>query len=212
MGDYFSPPPPESPDSPDFASGSYVTLRITCAHVDIRRLVLSKLEDMEYICFYHKGTKTGKEHVHILVPDISVRKRLCERMREQGFKGNELISCKIMHNGLLAGIQYCHKHECRYEMRGEFEDAMKKAPKWKDKKIDEYLNHDKPDRTIRDWQLTYNNLLPQAQMYAIRNKMTECSLKEVVQDMISKTKWVPSKNMICSGVPDFRNQRCWDIL
>lgn len=178
----------------------YLSVRVTCPHVDVRRMLEAVFKDAEYICYRHKGGKTGKEHVHVLVPDVSLQRKLKDRLNYAGYKGNETFSIKGMHNGLYAGIRYCSKEGGLPLTNGDFDKIIADAPKWVEKRMDAYVKFDEKPRTERDWELSYTNMVPQAVAYARTYGLTAKTLKEVCQEMFSKTKWKPSNTLRNRGV------------
>lgn len=180
----------------------YLSIRITLAHVDISKLLEKVFPLNTYILYPHKGSKTQKEHVHMLLPIENDQKKIKDRLRLAGYKGNETFSCKTMHNNILSGIQYCAKEGTTPVIRGTLQWYVDNAPKWNFKpqsSIEGSLGVEE-DRKERDWQLTYSNLVCQAVQYARRNKMTHCTLREVVKTMMKKTKWRPCHQMYRQGV------------
>jgi len=185
----------------------YLSIRVTVKHSHVSKLLKDVFDDTDYICYKHTGYKTKKEHVHILVPDVALAQKFRTRLLRAGYKGNESFSIKTFKNGLSKGIQYSSKEGTVPDYIGEFEDIIKNAPKWEHKSESNLHNYygstDKPDVKLRDWNLNYSNLVPQAVCYAKMNRMGDSSLKEVVKDMLKTTKWRPCKAMIIGGVPDF---------
>lgn len=188
---------------------NYVSVRVTCSHIDMKAMLDKVFHAMEYICYPHRGQKTKKEHCHVLVPGCSSHliQKIKKRLTRNGYTGNESYSIKGMHNGLHSGIQYASKEDTKPIVVGDFDKIIEESPKWHQQSIHSHYSIDaKPDKLLRDWQLTYTNLVPQAVHYAKVNKMGDSSLREVLKDMISKTKWRPSKYVISGGVPDFYRQ------
>lgn len=184
----------------------YISVRVTCPHIDVRRMLAKIFDGIEYICYLHKGKKTHKEHCHVLVPDddSKVKEKIKKRLVREGFKGNESYSIKGYHNGITKGIQYASNEGTEPICFGDFDELIANAPKWQQQSIHSHFQStDKPDRTLRDWQLTYTNLVPQAVHFAKVNKMGDATLKEVVKSMLTTTKWRPNKHMIQGGVPEF---------
>lgn len=186
---------------------SYLSVRVTVSHIDVSKLLLDVFNDIEYICYKHKGLKTKKEHVHILIPEHSKKDVLRKRLTRAGFVGNECVCYKVFHNGLLCGIQYASKEGTVPIVSGPFDDFISRAPSWNHREQSSMHSHfapyEAPDKGLRDWQLTYSNLVSQAVNYAKRNKLGEMGLKCVVKHMLTHTKWRPNKHMIVGGVPDF---------
>lgn len=178
----------------------YMSIRVTLDN-NMWDRIADVFRDVEFIAYPHKGQRTKKEHFHVLVLDKSMEK-FRKRLRDAGFKGNGMVSMKMFDNGLLRGIQYASKEETQPTMSSssmqEFIDA---APAWvHDQRLLPFMS-EKPEK-LRDWQLTYSNLVVQAVNHAQKKGLTG-SLKYVVADMIASTKWRPAKNMVTSGVPEF---------
>jgi len=180
----------------------YASVRITVAHVDVRVMLTQVFEGIEYICYKHKGQKTKKEHVHVIVTDLTKDNTIRKRLAKNGYKGNQTFSFKVFHNGLLAGIRYCAKEGTAPFVVGDFERAIAAAPKWEHKqtRLESYAERKSATKNDRDWSLTYSNLVPQAVLHAQSNNLTEHSLKHVVRDMMEKTKWKPCHQMYKCGV------------
>lgn len=185
----------------------YLSVRITISHIDVSKLLLESFNDIEYICYKHKGARTKKEHVHLLIPEYQKKDIIRKRLMRAGYTGNESVCYKVFHNGLLCGIQYASKEGTKPIVSGPFDEFISRAPSWNFREQSNLHSHystqEVPDRGLRDWQLTYSNLVPQAVRYAKINKLGSSGLKSVVHHMISNTRWRPSKQLICGGVPDF---------
>lgn len=185
-------------------STAYASVRVTCPHIDLKRMLAKIFAGLSYICYPHKGSKTGKEHCHVLVPDatVKVRDQLKTRLNRNGYVGNETFSIKGMNNGILCGIQYASREGTEPIIEGDLHELVKLAPAWKQTSIHSHMSvTDKPDK-LRDWQLNYSNLVPQAVHFAKVNRMGDTTLKSVVKEMIRTTKWRPCKQMYVGGVPD----------
>lgn len=197
----------DTTDKTDTCPSSYLSVRVTVSHIDVSKLLLDCFSDIEYICYKHKGAKTKKEHVHILVPEHTKKDVIRKRLTRAGFTGNGQVCYKVFHNGLLCGIQYASKEGTEPIVTGPFDEYIKSAPKWNYRAQTNLHSHfsttESYDKGLRDWQLTYSNLVPQAVRYAQINKLGDLGLKSVVKHMMSNTKWRPCKHMIVGGVPDF---------
>lgn len=185
----------------------YASVRVTCPHIDMKRMLQTVFDTFSYICYPHKGAKTHKEHCHVLIPtnDPKDRDKIKSRLNRAGYTGNESFSVKGMHNGILQGIQYAAKEGTSPIVHGDLVHLIDLAPKWTSQtSIHSHYSSkssDKPEK-LRDWQLNYTNLVAQAVHYSKVNKLGDMTLKQVVKDMIRTTKWRPCKQMYCSGVPD----------
>lgn len=185
----------------------YASVRVTCPHIDMKRMLTKVFDGFSYICYPHKGSKTNKEHCHVLVPtnDSKDRDKIKTRLNRSGYTGNESFSVKGMHNGILQGIQYASKEGTDPIIEGDLHGLIDIAPKWSNQSsIHSHFSstaRDKPEK-LRDWQLNYCNLVPQAVHFAKVNRLGEQGLKSVVKEMIRTTKWRPCKQMYQGGVPD----------
>lgn len=183
---------------------AYLSIRVTVAHIDVRlKLLAVCFHDIDYICYKHRGLRTEKEHVHILVTDLSLNNTIRKRLQKAGFSGNGSYSLSVHHNGLLAGIRYAAKEGTQPVVSGDFGNAIADAPKWEPRNstLESHgFKKDTDPKKLRDWQLTYSNLVPQAVEYARANNLVEYSLKHVVREMMEKTKWKPCHQMYKMGV------------
>lgn len=182
----------------------YLTIRVTISESKVEGLLASVFADIDYCCYSHVGRKTGKPHVHILVIDTSKMDVIRTRLNRSGYKGNEMLMIKKMSNGILKGIQYCSKELTVPRHTAVFDELIKIAPAWvsEPSKVDEYFKGENKKK-VRDWQLTYSNLVPQAIEYAHQNKLVGQGLKYVVGHMVRHSKWKPSFQMTVRGVPPF---------
>lgn len=168
----------------------YLSVRVTCSHVDVRQMLESIFKDAEYICYRHKGTKTGKEHVHVLVPDVTLQTKLKDRLRFAGYKGNETYSIKAMHNWLHAGIQYCAKEGGLPLSNGNFDELIEASPKWVQKDVYSYMHRDSADvKKLRDWQLSYTNIVPVTVRYVQDKGLTSLSFFDAIDHLMEHTNW-----------------------
>lgn len=184
--------------------GEYLTIRITVKESGVEGILVSVFGGIDYCCYSHVGRKTGKAHIHVLVIDVSKMDVIRSRLNRNGFKGNEMLMIKKMTNGILKGIQYCSKELSTPRFTPVFEEYIKMAPVWinEPSKVDEYFKGENKKK-IRDWQLTYSNLVPQAIEYAHQNQLVAQGLKYVVGHMVRHSKWKPSFQMTVRGVPPF---------
>jgi len=184
----------------------YLTIRVTINEPKVENLLRDVFhkDSIDYCCYSHVGRKTGKPHVHILVLDTSKIDTIRTRLNRCGFKGNEMLMMKRMSNGILKGIQYCSKELSSPRHTAVFVDLIKQAPAWisEPSKLEEHYKEIKKQK-VRDWQLSYSNLVPQAIEHARENNLVGQGLKYVVGDMLLKTKWKPSFQLATRGVPPF---------
>lgn len=189
---------------------TYLSGRVTIDHSkwdDVQNC----LHDFDYIVFPHVGTATRKEHFHFFIPyEFEHHGTIADRIRKRfrdglGLAGNGNFSIKSMSNGMWNAVQYGSKEGT---VAFVSDDAMRcfvdAAPSWVSapQTGQRLLPLAKEERSAKDWQLTYTNLVTQAVMHARKHALT-CSLKFVVKHMIETTKWRPSKYLLTGGVPEF---------
>lgn len=194
----------------DINREKYLSIRVTVLHEKVTEMLEDVFKDMDYICYKHKGYKTHKEHVHVLVPNIESDGKIRKRLARSVYKGNQCHSVKLFTNGLSSGIQYASKEGTRPIVSGDYADAIAAAPKWefKQSKIDDHMDRSvKDDLKKRHWQLTYSNLVVQAVEHAKKNRLSHFTLKEVIQHMIEHTNWAPCNVMLVHGVHEYYSDR-----
>lgn len=183
----------------------YLSVRVTVLHKDVTKLICDVFESLDYILYKHKGTRTHKEHVHVLVTDVSASEKIRNRLKRAGYKGNEIFSIKTFHNGLSKGIQYASKEGTEPTYVGEFEEIIKNAPKWVQHKVDEYTERVPADyKKLRDWQLTYTNIVPVTVRYVQDKRLTRLSFREAVNHLMENTNWRISFKIQQCGIGPFQ--------
>lgn len=191
----------------------YLSLRVTIKHEQWDD-VYQCIYDYDYVAYPHKGSATGKQHFHVFIPlEFEQHRVHSDRIRKRlktslGLSGNGDLSLKSMSNGLWQAVQYGSKEGTAAFVSDDvmrlFVDA---APKWDPSKESRRVDYSvkstlKEDRSEKDWQLSYTNLVTQAVIHA-RKRALAGSLKAVVKDMLQTTKWRPSKYVLNGGVPEF---------
>lgn len=194
-----TPPTNQPTDQPT----EYVSIRLTIGSTQFERFQ-SIMTDVPYIAYPHTGKKGNNPHYHILVLDTKpekYRKRIKDNL---GLTTNKYVSLKLLKNGLYAGIQYCaREHTEPIVSDPSLLDHVQAAPVW----VQQTLPSTSTKKcTDKDWQLTYCNFVSVAVEHAREHSLIEHSLKQVVEDLMSKTKWRPSKYMLSGGVPAFYEQ------
>lgn len=185
---------------------TYVSLRINISPDQFPYLRDKVLHGLDYVGYPHRGRECNNAHYHIFIP--TAESKLSERLRKRikdnyPAGGNKFYSIKFLSNGILCGIQYGSKEGTTPEVSGEsMLRLVSQAPPWEDRTGQKLLPTTTTEKKERDYVLTYTNLVCQAVQHARRNGLTG-SLKETVQHMLEHSKWRPSKNMVCSGIPEF---------
>lgn len=189
------------PNQPTGQPSDYVSIRLTIGEKQFERFQ-SFMNDVLYIAYPHKGRKGDNPHYHVLVLDDKpekYRKRIKDNL---GLVGNKYVSIKFLKNGLYQGIQYCSRELTEPIVSDDsLRDYIAASPPWIQQTIKTDASTGKC--TDKDWQLGYTNLVTVAVKHARDNSMIDHSLKQVVADLIAKTKWRPSKYLINGGVPEF---------
>lgn len=204
-----SPDQPPTTNQPElFVPEVYVSLRINIPEDEFDYLRDKVLHDLQYVAYPHRGSNGVNAHFHVFIPAPD-GKKFAERIRKRlrtcyTEKGNGFYSVKFQSNGLLSAIQYGSKEGTKaFSSDEEMLRCVQLAPPWVDRGTGQTnLSLQKADRTERDWQLTYSNLVCQAVQHARRNKLT-VGLKHTVQHMLEHSRWRPSHSLVQNGVPDF---------
>lgn len=169
----------------------------------------------EGVCYVasYEVSKAGVQHWHVL--SIGHEHYECVKKRQQralNMKGMASWSKKNF-GTFLGGLSYTLK-SCDNGVPG---NIVLKSDDWPDYKYDTWVFHAskqqtistdaKPEREmkkIRDWQLTYNNLVPQClEFHRTQGLAVEAGLRETLRLMMESTKWRPSPVMLREGVHAF---------
>lgn len=183
----------------------YWSIRLTLAHAWWSKVFAHLVKDQSFIAFPHLGNETEKEHWHVLIPisgvpnDKNVRNIIDRKL---GLRGNGQYSLKLMKNGIATGIAY-GKHDVRKPPKcspdlQELLDSTPARDAQRQARLEEHLSTDR--KKVRDWQLTYSNLVAQAVNHYHHHQMPGASLKDTVKHMIATTKWRPSIQVYRGGV------------
>lgn len=168
----------------------YLSIRITVKHNDVTRLLNSVFSTTDYICYKHKGVRTKKEHIHVLVPEVSKKQSIRCKLQRLGYKGNESFSSKEFSNGISKGIQYASKENTEPIYVGDFEAIIAAAPKWVQKDMHAYTERTTVDiKKLRDWQLTYTNVVPVTVRYVQDMGLTSLSFFDAIDHLMENTNW-----------------------
>lgn len=183
----------------------YLSVRITVAHKNVTKLVAIIFKSMDYICYPHKGCRTKKEHIHVLVVDVTAAPKIRTRLLREGYKGNESFSVKTFHNGLSKGIQYASKEGTTPTVCGEFEEIIASAPKWVQKDMYSYSDRSMVDvKKLRDWQLTYTNVVPVTVRHVQDVGVTHLSFFDAIDHLMEHTNWRISDKIQRMGIGPFQ--------
>lgn len=192
----------------------YISLRVTCPHDVVGDLFKAVFLDTPWFIYALHLGKQQTEHVHMLAPGTCKRDAEKYRYRMSTWLKLNCRDTKMKkysadwHNGVLAGIQYLG-HEATEVLANtpDSEHWVSIAPPWvpdpKQTRMEKYARAEPVKPKDRDWMLTYSNLVVQAVNHHRQNSMDTTSLKVVVRDMITKSKWRPSRDMLRGGVPEF---------
>lgn len=194
-----------SPSEPSQEFPIYWSIRLTLEHAWWSKVYTHLVKDQSYVAFPHSGTKTEKEHWHVLIPvsgtpnDKNVRNVID---RHLGLRGNKQYSLKLMKNGIASGIAY-GKHDQRKPPKcsADLESLLASTPAiavQRQTRQEEFMKTDV--KKVRDWQLTYSNLVAQAVNHYHTNHMSGVSLKDTIKHMCMTTKWRPSVQLVRNGV------------
>lgn len=196
-------------------TANYISIRLKLDHKYLREVI--QVLDVPDYCIYEHKRDTNNEHFHICLPgpiDANRIEKYRKRLRTKyGGSGNGFISCKGYANGLSSFVFYCG-HEgtkARYEDPIwkdiiEAQLTMKQPYFVKQTRMDKHLESSKmtPEekKKLRDWEITYTNLVPQCYEHWKSKKMDTESLRAVAQDLFQTTKWKPCRQMRINGVPE----------
>lgn len=190
----------------------YYSIRLTIEHAWWSKIYSHLLMDKSYVAAPHTGSETEKQHWHLVIPGPSGDDQIYRNAinRKLSLKGNGLYQLKYMKNPIVEAITYL-KHEPGVVLKfsPDMQAYVDSAPDWVDfrqSRMEEHVDMERR-RRVRDWQLTYSNLVPQAVEHRRQFKLPTDCLKVVVKHMLETSKWCPSIQMIRQGVPEFYDLR-----
>lgn len=185
----------------------YFSIRLTLETCWWSKIYSYLVKDRSYVAFPHVGNKTEKQHWHVFIIAPSTDDQVFRNAinRKLGLKGNSSYAMKYMKNPIVEAITY-GKHDPLSVPRfsEDMASAVESAPPWVERQtvLEEHLvSADR--KKVRDWQLTFSNLVCQAVHHARANGLTQHTLKNVIHDLMTKTKWRPSPQLLRSGVDSF---------
>lgn len=196
----------------------YISIRVTLDHHQWPRIRDDLIKEQPwYLCYPHKGKKQANEHFHIIVP-IHVgrdgepvndpKDKYRKRLKTMGISGNQSFCIKIMHNTVLAAIQYCsHENTVPYKHGELVQDWIEQAPEW--------VNHydvakpakptgvKKADDAIK---VTAWTVLRYAWQYRQSAGIISDELDYVWAVMLSSGKYYPDISFLKRGTPKFMEE------
>lgn len=199
---------------------SYISIRLTIGHVNDKPIRERLLGDVPNWIFYRHGSGVRREHYHICVPvGGSDGGRTADKLRNRikrvfNLGGNKDFSIMHKDNGLHSFVFYCGHEETEPVTQGDWSGVFERNREvngetkyvkdiGKKRHFDGDVEDSGASRKVRNWILTYSNLVPQAVMHAKRSKNDFGHLKFCVKNMIETTNWRPSPEMLRKGVPEF---------
>lgn len=213
-------PTPTPTDNSWELSQSYLSIRLTVGHQNDKPICERLLGDVPNWIFYRHGNGVRREHYHICVPvGGSDGGRTSDKLRNRikrvfNLGGNKDFSIVHKDNGLHSFIFYCSHEETEPVMQGDWTRVFEKNREvngdtryvketGKKRHFDGSIEDSGATRKVRNWILTYSNLVPQAVLHSKRTKQDYGHLKFCVKNMIETTNWRPSPEMLRKGVPEF---------
>jgi len=188
---------------------SYYSIRLTLAH-NMWSIIYGYLcKDRSYVAYPHTGTATEKEHWHVLVlGDRSetdfFRNTVTRKLK---LKGNEQYSIKFEKNGIESGITYCtHDKTSVPKFSEDLRTIIDGAPLWKEKRQSriDWVPDAEYQKKIRDWQLTWTNLVSQCVAYRTKANLSTDNLFDVIRHMEAHSKWRRSIAIVKhGGIPTY---------
>lgn len=184
----------------------YLSVRLKVPHSKLDVIKTKLVHDVPGYCIYMHSTTS--EHFHVCLPGLgkSDTTRIGKRIRDNfGVSGNGGFSIKSFSNGLSSFVFYSgHEGTAAVYEDSSWDEIVSSTKTYYVKEGGQLmlpLAKGKAKDADADWQLTYSNFVSKAVNHARRSGLTG-SLKEVLCDMIARTKWRPSYHMVTHGVPD----------
>lgn len=208
--------PTQPTNQPTAQPESYISMRLKLEHKYLRTLQ-EMFRDVPLYCIYEHKRDTSNEHFHICLPgpiDSNRVEKFRKRIRDKfGGRGNGFASLKGYKNGLSSFVFYCghESTKARYEdpLWAEIirQQELEKQPYYvKQSRLDKHLEPStmtlEERKKLRDWEISYTNLIPQCYEHWKTKKMTTECLRAVAQDLFQTTKWKPCRRMRIDGVPE----------
>lgn len=165
--------------------------------------------DCDWCMYKHGGSNGKQEHFHVCVPGGNAE-RTRKRLKSAVGGGQKFYSVKSFYNAYSCFVFYCEHEGSAAEFKsqeevkwGEIIETVKRDGVYKKRSIESHMVPRDVKNKERDWTLTYSNLVCQAVAWQ-RKHLKDCdSLKAVVKHMIAHSRWIPSKELVSKGVPEF---------
>lgn len=205
-----------------YTTSDYVSVRLTLGHGSFAIIKDRVLHDCQYVAYPHLGKDGTNPHWHIFIPvagrDPAKTVELYRNRVKRGLNitGNGRLSLKYYRGDgqrtLTNAITYgSHEHTEPEVSNEELRALIAAAPAWVDhgpelsgQTLLPFTEED--PKKVRDWQLTYSNLVPQAIKHAQTHRLTY-GLKATVEHMMENTKWKPCNQMRKCGVhPSYEDE------
>lgn len=186
----------------------YLAVRVTTTHDrwDDLHACLMLDEVPAWVAFPHTGKEGNNPHFHIAIPtDAPGDTREADKFRkrlQRKYKGNQEYSVKLMHNGMLAAIQYMSKEGTDARIKGpQTREWIEQAPAWEHREPTWQTGLEKkrknPDSIP---QITYSNMLKVCARWRSRHELAPHLLK-VLDHMLASKEWQLSIGVIKGGIP-----------
>lgn len=202
--------PSNQPTTNSSWSDTYIGIRVRLDHKYLKPLMMLFDDVPDWACYQHKAG-TNNEHFHLCLPgaiDNARQEKFRKRIRTKYGGDRSTICCKGYSNGLHSYVFY-NGHEGT--------EAIYDDPRWADviqeqlKKEQPYLvkqqkidTHFKPGealsdrekmKNLRDWQVTYTNLVPLCVRHRQEFSLKSDDLRYVAGHMFQNTRWKPCNQM-----------------
>lgn len=176
-----------------------MTFRAYRVTTQFKSHILELFEGATYLAAYEKSEK-GIDHFHVLVVpdnfDSTFRQRKCRKENLKSLKSHSQAN-----KGTLAGaISYIEK-DGDFWKTPDFPEIPHEP--WVHRTQTTLPASGNDDKKGRDLQLTFSNLVFQAVKWHRKNGYPpDMSLRSTVQDLIRRTPWRPSIQLVQRGVPE----------
>lgn len=191
-------------------SRTYIGMRVRLEHKYLKKL-LTCFDDVPDVAAYQHKAGTNNEHFHLCLPggiDNARQEKYRKRVRTKfgGDRGD--ICIKGYSNGLHSYIFY-NGHEGTQAIYDDprwaeivKEQLMKEQPYMvKQQKIDthfkpgEHMTDSDKKKNLRDYQVTYSNLIPLCVRHRQEFSLKSDDLRYVAGHMFQNTRWKPCNQM-----------------
>lgn len=187
----------------------YYSYRVTLAHSfesDVVQ-VLRKYSDDWCGVKHNPDADDHNPHFHFVIMDFDTKKvdafkkAMCLKFSQ---KGNGFHAGKFRTNDVMEALTYFSHDPVGYLHfpHDSWQKRIIDAPKWQPHGPASRASNKRPRERLGDPTLTYSNLVKQAVLYRTNHAMDTCSLECVLDRMVSKGGWIPSRDLVTNGVPE----------